>query len=1254
MRLFAAIAGALAGLVGVSRADPASIPTVVGSGGGIVASQNAAGTLVDPALEVSGDDFIGARVVLDNRQSGDVLSFTAAALPTGVTGSYNTSTGVLAFTGTATSPEWQVLLRTIAFSTTSSVASQRSITITLGTSIPFEENGHFYEFVTAPAITWTDAKVAAEARDLFGLQGYLVTVTSATEGSFVVGKLAGQGWMGASDAAQESIWRWVTGPEGLEDTGQGRHFFTQTSAASNSGSRFSTYGGALSGGGNAIGGEYDNWAASEPNDYGASGEDYAHFLLGGQWNDYPVSLGGISGYVVEYGGMPGDPVINITATRTVDVNLAATILDLSAATVGHSLGADAAVGTLSATDPDGGTFTYTFVAGSGDTHNALFTIDGATLRVVDPAVMATGDYSVRIQATDEGGALYSRSFTISVVDDIPPSAPVVNGAPVLGAVSGTAEPGATVEVFVDGVSVGTTVADGNGDWSLALDPATFAAGAHTITAAATDAAGNTGVASTGQAFTSVAADQILAPAPGVIRAGTPISYSIVFDGSVTVDTSGGTPRIPLQIGGQTVYAEYASGSGTDTLVFTYVVQAGDSGATVAIGSPIDPHGGSIVDAGGNNVVLAFTAPAPVSLAVDTAPPTPATVLDPVDDLLGGTAEAGSTVRVYVDGVLVGTTTADGTGAWSYTIDSSALEGGTRTVTTTVTDAAGNVSTASAAVDLIVRVAQTITFPTVADKSTTDTPFTLGASASGGGTIVYSVVSGPATVTGDVVTLTGAPGVVTIAADQTGGTYHFAAPRVTTSFAVVAPYPPTWFGDIEDGDGVIGAFAAQLAPDGSGGTILVNLPGSDEAFVVLFTTDADGNFTATIVSGENNYIFSGRVEGGAIGGTISPLGATFGGAMEPVAGPHASSSGYYTADALDTSTAKLHTIVGTSGKVMVLSVGAGGSDAASGELDGTSGEFSVVSDSGVGYTGLLDPVAKTLEAALVTNDGFVQFAGLASGTPRTDRLTNLSSRSWVGTGEDVLIAGFVVSGTEPKSVLVRAVGPGMANFGLSDTLANPRITVRRDGVVVGSNDDWSEGQNAGAVTRAIFETGAFSLAAFSKDAAELLVLEPGHYTATVEGIGSEGVALAEIYDASGDPGAEAQRLVNISTRGAVRDGEGALIGGFVVTGNAPKRVLVRGVGPGLAQHGIVRVLENPVLRIYDAGTVVAQNDDWGNGANSASEIAEAAEATGAFALGTESLDAAVVVTLAPGAYTAVVTGADGSTGVALVEIYQLDD
>lgn len=1248
------VASALLALVAVSRAEATSIPTVVGSGGGIVASQNAEGTLVDPAIEVSGDDFIGARIVLNARQSGDVLTFAAAALPAGVTGSYNSSTGVLAFSGTATSPEWQVLLRTVAFSTTSSVASQRSITITLGTSIPFEENGHFYEFVTAPAITWADAKVAAEASDLFGLQGYLVTVTSDTEGGFVVGKLAGQGWMGASDAAQESIWRWVTGPEGLEDGGQGRHFFTQTSAASNSGSRFSTYGGALSGGGNAIGGEYDNWAANEPNDYGASGEDYAHFLVGGQWNDYPASLANISGYVVEYGGMPGDPVIDITASRTVDVNLAATSLDLSAATVGHSLGANAAVGTLSAADPDGGTFTYSLAAGSGDTHNALFTIDGATLRVVDPAVMATGNYSVRIQATDEGGALYSRSFTITVVDDIPPAAPVVAGAPLAGTVSGTAEPGATVEAFVDGVSVGTTVVDGNGDWSLALDPATFAAGVHTITATATDAAGNTGVASAGQAFTSVAADQILTPAPGTIGAGVAISFSIVFDGSVTVDTSGGTPRIPLQIGGQTVYAEYVSGSGADTLVFTYAVQAGDTGATVTIGSSIETQGGSILDAGGNNVVLAFVAPAPIALVVDTAPPAPATVQDPVEGVLAGTAEAGSTVRVYVDGVLVGTTTADGTGAWSYPIDTTALEGGTRSVTTTVTDAAGNVSTVSGAVDLIVRVAQTIAFPAIADKSTTDVPFALGASATGGGAITYTVLSGPATVSGSVVTLTGAPGVVTIAADQTGGTYHFAAPRVTTDFSVVAPYPPTWFGDIEDADGVIGGFAAQLAPDGSGGAILVNLPGSDEAFVVLFTTDADGNFVASIVSGENDYTFSGRVEGGAISGTIAPLGATFGGAMEPVSGPHASSSGYYEADALDTTTAKLHTIVGTSGKVMVLSIGAAGGDAASGELDGDTGSFSVVSASGLGYTGLLDPVAKTLEAALVTADGSVQFAGLASGTARTDRLTNLSSRAWVGTGEDVLIAGFVVSGSEPKPVLVRAVGPGMANFGISDTLANPRITVRRDGVIVGSNDDWSEGSDVGAVTRAIFETGAFSLAAFSKDAAELLVLEPGHYTATVEGIGSEGVALAEIYDASGDPEAEAQRLVNISTRGAVREGDGALIGGFVVTGNAPKRVLVRGVGPGLVQHGLVNVLENPVLRIYDAGTVVAQNDDWGTGANSASEIAGAAEATGAFALENASLDAAVVVTLAPGAYTAVVTGADGSTGVALVEIYQLDD
>jgi hypothetical protein len=194
--------------------------------------------------------------------------------------------------------------------------------------IPFSENNHYYEFVPASQITWANAKAAANLRTYNGLRGYLVTVTSATEQAFVLTKLLGQGWMGASDLAKEGDWRWVTGPEGLEEAGQGRYFSNQFKNPSQ-------FGNCSAGTGVGQNGNYVNWGGAEPNDCGANlnefpatdvnrpGEHYAHFIGGtGRWNDYPNNAGvNIQGYVVEYGGLENcTPVLTATATVVVNVN----------------------------------------------------------------------------------------------------------------------------------------------------------------------------------------------------------------------------------------------------------------------------------------------------------------------------------------------------------------------------------------------------------------------------------------------------------------------------------------------------------------------------------------------------------------------------------------------------------------------------------------------------------------------------------------------------------------------------------------------------------------------------------------------------------------------------------------------------------------------------------------------------------------------------------------------------------------------
>jgi hypothetical protein len=183
-------------------------------------------------------------------------------------------------------------------------------------------------------------------------------------------------------------------------------------------------------------------------------------------------------------------------------------------------------------------------------------------------------------------------------------------------------------------------------------------------------------------------------------------------------------------------------------------------------------------------------------------------------------------------------------------------------------------------------------------------------------------------------------------------------------------------------------------------------------------------------------------------------------------------------------------------------------------------------------------------------------------------------------------------------------------------------------------------------------GAFSLKDGSADAALLVTLEPGAYSTQVFDGGGTGVALSEVYDASPNARAEYQRLVNISTRGESGPGENLLIGGFIVVGNAPKKVLIRGIGPTLAGFGVATPLSDPRLQVYRGKELLGENDNWS--ATNGAEIADAAKKTGAFELPNGSKDAAIVLTLAPGAYTAQVGGNGSDTGVALVEVYEIPE
>jgi hypothetical protein len=270
-----------------------------------------------------------------------------------------------------------------------------------------------------------------------------------------------------------------------------------------------------------------------------------------------------------------------------------------------------------------------------------------------------------------------------------------------------------------------------------------------------------------------------------------------------------------------------------------------------------------------------------------------------------------------------------------------------------------------------------------------------------------------------------------------------------------------------------------------------------------------------------------------------------------------------------------------------------------------------------------------------------------------RIANFSVRAMSGVGSDTLIAGFVVS-TGAKSLLLRGVGPTLATFGITSPLDDPLLTLDSSGIEVATNSSWetsSSGQAQGPlITAADTQVGAFALPAGSADAALIAPLNGGDYTASVlSPNGSSGVALMEIYDADTtfDP---SSRLMNVSARAKVASGQGTFIAGFVIEGNIPETVLIRGDGPALAAFGVSNVLADPQITVIAGSSVIAQNAAWGTGTSSAAQLSAAAALVGAFPLSAGSKDSAVLVTLQPGAYTIIVTSVSGANGVALVEVY----
>ena len=296
-------------------------------------------------------------------------------------------------------------------------------------------------------------------------------------------------------------------------------------------------------------------------------------------------------------------------------------------------------------------------------------------------------------------------------------------------------------------------------------------------------------------------------------------------------------------------------------------------------------------------------------------------------------------------------------------------------------------------------------------------------------------------------------------------------------------------------------------------------------------------------------------------------------------------------------------------------------------------------SGGAYT-----VAVTNAFGAVTSSAAMLTVSVAAPSS-VSRLSNLSVRSLAGSGEQTLIVGFAVGGTGVKSILLRGIGPTLTQFGLSGALADPQLRLFNSaGAQTYLNDDWGGGGN---LVSAFSAVGAFGLSATSKDAALLIPVGGGAYTAQVTGGAGAGVALLEVYDS--DVGGSTARLTNLSARTQVGTGDNILVVGFVVSGTAPKTLLLRAVGPGLLAFGVSGVLADPQLKLFNAaGALVSANEDWGG----AAALAAAFTQTGAFGLPSASRDAVLLSTLPPGAYTLQISGANDTSGIALAEVYEL--
>ncbi len=847
-------------------------------------------------------------------------------------------------------------------------------------------------------------------------------------------------------------------------------------------------------------------------------------------------------------------------------------------------------------------------AGTNITGNASATTATLTL----PNVQAIDAASYDVVVTNGSGSLVSNAVTLTVTG----AAPVITNSPLTA--SGTIGTAFSFTITASGTPTSYTASALPS--GLVLN-ATTGAITGTPTTAATTAVllGATNGTGTGNATLTITVTAptippvITSPPAGTISAataGTPFSYTVVASGSpvsysatplpagLNINaTTGVISGTPTAIGSTIVTLGATNSAGTATTTFTIKVAP-------PVAAPIITHTPT-------GTTSAATAGTPFSYAVVasgsptsySATPLPAGLnINATTGVISGTpTTAGSAT------VTLAATNSAGTATTNFTINVAAA-----VVAPVITNPpAGSVSAATAGMPFTYTV---IAPGSPVSYSATPLPAGLNINATTG------VISGTPTAIGSTI--------VTLGATNSAGT-------ATTTFTIkVAP-----------------AVAVPVITHTPAGTTSAATAGTPFSYTVV-ASGSPTSYNATSLPAGLNI--------DATTGVISGTPTTPGSNTVTLAATNSAGTA--------TTTFTINVAAAVVAPV-ITSTPAGTTSAATA---GTPFSYTVVaSGSPVSYSATPLPAGLIINATTGAISGTPTTAGTtnvtitatnAAGTATTtlvvvvapvpsSRIVNFSARATSGPGSQTLIMGFVVAG-DGKNLLVRGIGPTLSSLGITNALADPMLTLSSSSGALASNDNWQTGiggqdQSASIATTAA-RVGAFALPNGSRDSALLYTVNNGaHTTGLLRRDSPTGVALIELYDTDTVLGS---RLVNVSARINVTPGEGTLIAGLVIAGNAPKKVLIRGVGPALAAFDVTGVLADPQIAIFSGASLIAGNDNWETGTSTSAQIIASSAQVGAFALPAGSKDAALLAVLQPGAYTVQVTGVGNTSGVALIEVY----